>query len=142
MNALLGAKKTNVSSTPGKTKHFQTHVLPLTSDTYQHSEIILCDCPGLVFPSFATTKADMVVNGVLPIDHLREPIGPTELLVKRIPKCILEWIYGLRFSNEHPDLETDENGDFPISARQLLCAHAISRGYMKAGQGNPDESKI
>jgi large subunit GTPase 1 len=48
MNALVGAKKCSVGSTPGKTKHFQTiHI----SDT-----MILCDCPGLVFPSFASTK--------------------------------------------------------------------------------------
>eukprot|EP00624_Nannochloropsis_granulata_P007837 evm.model.NODE_9837_length_4545_cov_20.612541.2 len=40
-----------VSSTPGKTKHFQT--LPLDKDT------MLCDCPGLVFPSFVATSADM-----------------------------------------------------------------------------------
>lgn len=51
INALIGAKKVSVSSTPGKTKHFQTiHLSP---------EVILCDCPGLVFPNFATTKAEL-----------------------------------------------------------------------------------
>lgn len=70
MNALVGAKKCSVGSTPGKTKHFQTiHI---------SESMILCDCPGLVFPSFATTKADMVVNGVLPIDQLREVDGNFE----------------------------------------------------------------
>lgn len=36
--------------------------------------ITLCDCPGLVFPTLMRTKAEMVVNGVLPLDQLREHI--------------------------------------------------------------------
>ncbi|EAQ85902.1 hypothetical protein CHGG_07155 [Chaetomium globosum CBS 148.51] len=68
INALLGAHKVSVSATPGKTKHFQT--------IHYSDKIILCDCPGLVFPNFASTKAELVVNGVLPIDQLREYSGP------------------------------------------------------------------
>lgn len=51
INALVGFKKTGVTSTPGKTKHFQT--LPITPG------LTLCDCPGLVFPSFASRYVDM-----------------------------------------------------------------------------------
>ena len=47
-------QKVRVSETPGKTKHFQT--LPLTED------ITLCDCPGLVMPSVANSKAGMVLQ--------------------------------------------------------------------------------
>ena len=43
-----------VSETPGKTKHFQT--LELTDD------VTLCDCPGLVMPSLANSKAGMVLQ--------------------------------------------------------------------------------
>lgn len=43
INALMGSKKVGVSAQPGKTKHFQT--LHLDDQT------ILCDCPGLVFPT-------------------------------------------------------------------------------------------
>src|ERR1700749_1170207 len=71
INSLVGAKKVSVSATPGKTKHFQT--IHLTKD------LIICDCPGLVFPQFATTKADLVCDGVLPIDQLREYTGPITL---------------------------------------------------------------
>ena len=39
INALIGEKKVSVSSTPGKTKHFQT--IRLSAD------VLLCDCPGL-----------------------------------------------------------------------------------------------
>ena len=42
--------------------------------------VILCDCPGLVFPNFASTKAELVCNGILPIDQLREWTGPAELI--------------------------------------------------------------
>jgi large subunit GTPase 1 len=65
INALIGEKKVSVSSTPGKTKHFQT------------------------------TRADLVCDGVLPIDQLREFTGPMALLVKRIPKPVLEATYGI-----------------------------------------------
>ncbi len=42
MNALLGTHKVAVSSHPGRTKHYQTH--------YMTPSLMLCDCPGLVFP--------------------------------------------------------------------------------------------
>ena len=62
INALLQEKKVSVSATPGKTKHFQTLFLD--------KDVMLCDCCGLVMPSFCLTKADMVVNGILPIDQV------------------------------------------------------------------------
>jgi large subunit GTPase 1 len=130
MNALVGAKKCSVGSTPGKTKHFQTiHI----SDS-----MILCDCPGLVFPSFATTKADMVVNGVLPIDQLREVQGPAGLVAQRIPKYYLEAIYGINIKTRNVEGELVCRTP---TASEFLCAYAIARGYTKASQGNPDESR-
>ena len=38
-------------------------------------QVTLCDCPGLVFPSFVTSSAEMVLNGILPIAHLRDHVG-------------------------------------------------------------------
>ena len=110
INSLLGEKKVSVSSTPGKTKHFQTINL---SD-----QITLCDCPGLVFPQFATTKADLVCDGVLPIDQLREYTGPVTLVVRRIPKEALEGTYGLNIKHSE-----DSRGG-PISAGDLLISYA------------------
>lgn len=45
----------SVSKTPGHTKHFQT--------IYLTQNVILCDCPGLVFPS--TTPRTLQVNKCL-----------------------------------------------------------------------------
>lgn len=53
INVLVGATplshggvRVSVGATPGKTKHFQTLVLS--------NSFMLCDCPGLVFPSFVS----------------------------------------------------------------------------------------
>ncbi|KAI0673366.1 P-loop containing nucleoside triphosphate hydrolase protein [Trametes maxima] len=129
INALIGEKKVSVSSTPGKTKHFQT--------IHLSSSLVLCDCPGLVFPQFATTKADLVCDGVLPIDQMREHTGPIALVVKRIPKEVLEAIYGLSIRTKG----VEEGGDGKITGTDLLVAYAIARGFMRSGQGNPDEAR-
>lgn len=94
-------------------------------------DLVLSDCPGLVFPNFGTTKAEMVVNGVLPIDQMREHVGPVAVLAQRIPKNFLENFYGIRIPS---------TGETP-TAEELMVALAVARGYTKSGQGNPDESK-
>ena len=50
----------------------------------------MCDCPGLVFPSFANSKAEMMTCGVLPIDTMRDYVGPIGLILSRIDKEVLE----------------------------------------------------
>lgn len=129
INALIGAKKVSVSSTPGKTKHFQTiHLSP---------DVILCDCPGLVFPNFATTKAELVCNGILPIDQLREFTGPAGLVAQRIPQSFFEALYGIKVHTR----PLEEGGSGIPTAEEILVAYAIARGFTKTGQGQPDESR-
>ncbi|KAI8818060.1 uncharacterized protein EV422DRAFT_622247 [Fimicolochytrium jonesii] len=130
LNALVGAKRVTVSSTPGKTKHFQT--------IHLSEEMVLCDCPGLVFPSFATTKADLVVNGILPIDQLREFTGPAGLVAKRVPKWVVENIYGIRVRTR--DAEGVQEDRQP-NGTELLISYAVARGFTKSSQGNPDEAR-
>lgn len=130
INALVGSKKVSVSSTPGKTKHFQTiHLSP---------DVLLCDCPGLVFPNFAYTNGELVCNGVLPIDQLREHIPPTSLVCQRIPKFFLEAVYGIHIPIQK--IEDGGNGEYP-TARELLNAYARARGYMTQGFGAADEPR-
>lgn len=130
INSLVGAKKVSVSSTPGKTKHFQTIKL---SD-----RVMLCDCPGLVFPNFAYSKGELVCNGVLPIDQLRDYIGPCTLVAERIPKYYLEAVYGIHIKTK--GLDDGVQRDFP-TAQELLVAYARARGYMTQGFGSADESR-
>jgi large subunit GTPase 1 len=129
INALIGAKKVSVSATPGKTKHFQT--------IHLSDKVILCDCPGLVFPNFASTKAELVCNGILPIDQLREYTGPAALVAKRIPQPFLEAIYGIQIRTR----PLEEGGSGVPTAEELLFAYAKARGFTKTGVGQPDESR-
>lgn len=130
INSLVGAKKVSVSATPGKTKHFQTINL---SDS-----VTLCDCPGLVFPNFAYNKGELVCNGVLPIDQLREYIGPCTLVAERVPKFFLEAIYGIHIQMK--SVSEGGKGEVP-TAQELLVAYARARGYMTQGFGSADESR-
>ena len=129
INALIGAKKVSVSSTPGKTKHFQT--------IHLSQNVILCDCPGLVFPNFATTKAELVCNGILPIDQLREFTGPAGLVANRIPQSFFEALYGVKIHTR----PAEEGGTGIPTAEEILTAYAIARGFATTGQGQPDQSR-
>jgi large subunit GTPase 1 len=129
INALLGAKRVSVSATPGKTKHFQT--------IHLSSRVILCDCPGLVFPNFATTKAELVCAGVLPIDQLREHTGPAALVAQRIPKPFLEAVYGMRIHTR----PIEEGGTGVPTGEEVFRAYARARGFFTQGLGQPDESR-
>jgi len=129
INALIGAKKVSVSATPGKTKHFQT--------IHLSEKVVLCDCPGLVFPNFASTKAELVCAGVLPIDQLREYTGPAGLVAQRIPQPFLEALYGMKM-HIRPQ---EEGGTGVPTSEEVLRAYAIARGFSTQGLGQPDESR-
>lgn len=129
INALLGAKKVSVSSTPGKTKHFQT--------IHLSESVILCDCPGLVFPNFAFTKAELVCSGVLPIDQQREFTGPAALVAQRLPQANLEKLYGIKIETR----PSEEGGNGIPTASELLSAYAKARGFATTNKGNPDQSR-
>ena len=92
INVLCGRKRVGVASMPGKTKHFQT----LNLEGQGCWNLCLCDCPGLVFPSFANSKAEMMCCGVLPIDTMKDYISPVSLIVHRVPKHVLEGHYRIR----------------------------------------------
>ena len=129
INALCGAKKVSVSVTPGKTKHFQT--------IHLSDQVMLCDCPGLVFPNFAATKAELVCNGILPIDQLREYTGPAGLVASRVPKAFLEAVYGIKIKMR----PLEEGGSGIPTAEELLNAYACARSFWTTGHGTADESR-
>lgn len=130
INALVGEKKTGVTSTPGKTKHFQTLLLR------DHPRLMLCDCPGLVFPSFSASKSEMVAAGVLPIDRLTDNRSPVQIVAERVPRALLEEALGITL----PSPAEHEVPDRAPTAAELLRAFCRSRGYVGAS-GLPDETK-
>lgn len=89
INALIGAKKVSVAPTPGHTKHFQTLILG--------DDMVLCDCPGLVFPTFVHNKATLVVNGVIPIDTLRDYVSPVDVVAQLVSRSQLIQTYGMYY---------------------------------------------
>ena len=128
VNSLLSCKKVAVSATPGKTKHFQTFNL---SD-----DIILCDCPGLVMPSFVSTKSDMIINGILPIDQMRDHVPPVTAVASLIPRHVLEDTYGLIL----PKPKEGEDPDRGPTSEELLNAYGYNRGFMTQN-GLPDNPR-
>ena len=128
INVLCKQKKVAESATPGKTKHFQTIIL--------NDQLCLCDCPGLVFPSFIATKADMVCNGLLPIDQMRDHVNPVGLVCLRIPRRVFEQMYGLAL----PDASDFEDANRPPTPHELMQAYGRARGFM-ASHGQPDEPR-
>ncbi|XP_078696771.1 large subunit GTPase 1 homolog [Branchiostoma floridae x Branchiostoma belcheri] len=125
INALLKCKKVPVSATPGRTKHFQT--------LYVDETLLLCDCPGLVMPTFVSTKAEMVVSGILPIDQMRDHLPPTSLVCRHIPRHVLEQTYGVNL----PAPGEGEDPNRLPTANELLNAYGAMRGFMTA-HGQPD----
>lgn len=69
---------------------FQTIVIPGTPLT-------LCDCPGLVFPSFMSTKNEMVCNGLLRIAELKEIYGKQVFLLYFYVSIIFEGFFFLLY---------------------------------------------
>eukprot|EP00944_MAST-04C_sp_MAST-4C-sp1_P002634 g2634.t1 len=135
INVILGVSKSShgttrvaVGSTPGKTKHFQTIVL---SDN-----LTLCDCPGLVFPTFMSSKAEMVCNGILPIDQMRDYLSPCEIVVSRVYPEVFEETYGLSFPKS-----SISGRRLPLNAHSLLQAYSLKRGYMGENHSGPDEAR-
>lgn len=125
INALLMNKKVAVSETPGKTKHYQT--------LYVDDDLLLCDCPGLVFPSFVSTRGELIINGILPIDQMKEYVEPVNLVIHHIPKQVIEMYYGI----ELPKPKEGQNPNRPPTAEELCSTYAFYKGYMNH-KGMPD----
>ncbi|MGH0149126.1 UNVERIFIED_CONTAM: hypothetical protein FKN15_015064 [Acipenser sinensis] len=126
INTILRNKKVSVSATPGHTKHFQT--------LYVEPGLCLCDCPGLVMPSFVSTKAEMICCGILPIDQMRDHVPPISLI--HIPRHVLEATYGINIIRPRED----EDPDRTPTAEEFLTAYGYMRGFMTA-HGQPDQPR-
>ncbi|XP_061681448.1 large subunit GTPase 1 homolog [Syngnathoides biaculeatus] len=128
INTIFRNKKVSVSATPGHTKHFQT--------LFVEPGLCLCDCPGLVMPSFVSTKADMICSGILPIDQMRDHVPAVSLVCQTIPRHVLEGTYGINIIRPREDEDPDRH---PTS-EELLMAYGYMRGFMTS-HGQPDQPR-
>ncbi|XP_029939628.1 large subunit GTPase 1 homolog [Salarias fasciatus] len=128
INTILRNKKVSVSATPGHTKHFQT--------LFVEPGLCLCDCPGLVMPSFVSTKAEMICSGILPIDQMRDHVPAVSLVCQNIPRHVLEGTYGINIIRPRED----EDPDRPPTSEELLMAYGYMRGFMTS-HGQPDQPR-
>ncbi|XP_023675700.2 large subunit GTPase 1 homolog [Paramormyrops kingsleyae] len=128
INTIFRNKVVSVSATPGHTKHFQT--------LFVDPGLCLCDCPGLVMPSFVSTKAEMICSGILPIDQMRDHVPAISLVCQTIPRHVLEATYGINIIRPRED----EDPERPPTAEELLSAYGYMRGFMTA-HGQPDQSR-
>lgn len=135
INTLLGVSRANhgkarvgVSSTPGKTKHFQTLIL---SD-----EILLCDCPGLVFPSVMSSAGEMLCAGILPINHMHDHFEPANIIASRVPMHLLNAYYGMNIERV---FDVIDSHDRPPTGEEMLAAFCKVRGFITNGTGRWDD---
>ncbi|KAI5575943.1 hypothetical protein BDE02_09G012200 [Populus trichocarpa] len=128
INALVGQKRTGVTSTPGKTKHFQTLIMS--------EKLTLCDCPGLVFPSFSSSRYEMIASGVLPIHRMTEHREAVQVVANRVPRRVIEDVYKINLPKPKPY----EPQSRPPLASELLRTYCASRGYV-GSSGLPDETR-
>lgn len=104
INMILRQKKVKVSATPGKTKTIQTIETP---------NFTLLDCPGLIFPRYS--KIELVLMGILNVDHISDLHKYSELIMKHIGIDLLTRFYKL----------SDVKNDF-------LNAMSLQKGWVKS----------
>lgn len=121
LNALMGRKVVSVSKTPGHTKHFQTIFLT--------NNVRLCDCPGLVFPSFEPRPLQVLL-GSYPIAQLRVPNAAVKYLAERINLVEL-------LNIQHPQ----GSNVTEWSAIDVCEGWALKRGFITSKAARPDVSR-
>lgn len=161
INALCGKKKVGVDIKPGKTKNLQTIIFsPL---------VTLCDCPGLIFPSLVSSKAEMICNGVISVESVMEYVEPVNYILQCVPNLLLKYLYKLPLNYKATEAETLEThyknqfkqvdfaqlleeqelnpigpvaqrDEHQMTARAFLQLFAGTRGYV-TGAALPDEAK-
>jgi ribosome biogenesis GTPase A len=127
LNSLFDRKLVSVSATPGHTKHLQTHfferVEMLERDDEAFTRVLVCDCPGVVFPRFNVPVLLQILFGSFPIAQTREPFSAVRFIAEN---CVphLHEVYKLK------PVEEDDDEWCPYT----LCeAYAQLRGFRVKG---------
>lgn len=120
INAMKGRKVCSTSRTPGHTKWKQTIFL--------NKDLMLVDCPGLVFPAVDMPKQLQILCGIFPIAQVREPFSAIQYMSKFVP---IEKIYKLNVNDCMSKLDKYDpsKGEIEWSAWMICEAYAAKRGY-------------
>jgi large subunit GTPase 1 len=102
--------------------------------------MMLCDCPGLVFPSFVNNTADLIAAGVYPIAQMRDPFPVVDLLCKRIPRQVLNARYGIQIPMPTADamLASKDGSIPPPTVDDFLTTYCVARSMLASSSGVPD----
>ncbi|OIR58712.1 MAG: large subunit GTPase 1 [Amphiamblys sp. WSBS2006] len=123
INKIFGTKRVSVGSMPGKTKHIQS--------LFFSNDVVVLDCPGLVFPRTAVVEAEYLLNGILSLSALSKHLPSITLLGTLLGWAALSEHYKVRFTGKtHQEC-----------ARAFLAAYATRRGFMRQSKGGPDETR-
>ncbi|ELP93520.1 mmr1/hsr1 GTP binding protein, putative [Entamoeba invadens IP1] len=117
LNFLVGKKVSGVSSHPGRTKYLQTYRLG--------TNVLLVDCPGMMFPMKNQPLLIQVISGVYPLSQLREPYSIIRFFIERLP---LEKNYGIELKEG-------------MSVLQFVDEIAEKKKYFTGKAGRPDSHK-
>lgn len=96
---------------------------------------MIFDCPGLVFPKICS-KNDLVLNGVIPLDSLKDYLSPIRRLFDICPLSVLESYYGISMLNE----ESLRSWGIDIRDQPLSFLYSVSnfRKFFTSNHGVPD----
>jgi large subunit GTPase 1 len=97
------------------------------------------DCPGLVFPLIASSKAEMICSGVLPLSSMVDYIEPIKYIVYKSHLELILRKYKLPLLLTDVTLLSDQN--LTKLSRDILQFLAATRGYITGGSALPDEFK-
>lgn len=97
----------------------------------------ILDCPGLVFPNVTQSKEDLIINGILPVDQMRDHVLPIRKLLQYISREQIEELYKVHL----PEPTIDEEQNRKPTAVEVLETVALSRGFRTSVFGNPDTSR-
>lgn len=119
VNAMKGHKVCSTSRTPGHTKWKQTIFL--------NKNLMLVDCPGLIFPAVDMPKPLQILCGIFPIAQVREPFSAIQYMAKYVE---IEKVYNLNLSDVQNKVDFDPaKNEIPWSAWMIAEAYANKRGY-------------
>ncbi|CAD7064910.1 unnamed protein product, partial [Tilletia caries] len=89
------------------------------------------------FVHFISMPNAFVVAAHVWTKRVHKITAPAELVARRIPKDILEGEYGFLIQTK----PVEEGGNGEAIGLEVLGAYAMARGFMRQGQGQPDETR-